>query len=179
MASQCEKCENGTFLEKMNYFPNCFRCERCTKRRKFVTLSFSFHDFCTEIQMKYTVHILLSWFCVDVHSFFLWLLLWQMRWWFHHVHPKITPFVDVGLDTANRILIALHGSVCPWNANEMARKKTLFFFRNDGKVNLEHDQRTPLCPPPAWTNTSDKKSEARLSQNTWNLLSLYFQLVVL
>ncbi|XP_043116329.1 tumor necrosis factor receptor superfamily member 22-like [Puntigrus tetrazona] len=32
MPSQCEKCSNGTYLENMNYFPNCFRCEKCTKR---------------------------------------------------------------------------------------------------------------------------------------------------
>ncbi|XP_016419212.1 tumor necrosis factor receptor superfamily member 1A-like [Sinocyclocheilus rhinocerous] len=31
LSSQCEKCSNGTYLDKMNYFPNCFRCEKCTK----------------------------------------------------------------------------------------------------------------------------------------------------
>ncbi|XP_059364668.1 tumor necrosis factor receptor superfamily member 1A-like [Carassius carassius] len=36
MASQCEKCSEGTYLEKMNYFPNCFRCEKCTKRNAVV-----------------------------------------------------------------------------------------------------------------------------------------------
>lgn len=36
LASQCEKCSDGTFLEKMNYFPNCFRCEKCTKQHAVV-----------------------------------------------------------------------------------------------------------------------------------------------
>ncbi|XP_016337733.1 tumor necrosis factor receptor superfamily member 1A-like isoform X1 [Sinocyclocheilus anshuiensis] len=31
LSSQCEKCSNGTYLDKMNYFPNCFRCDKCTK----------------------------------------------------------------------------------------------------------------------------------------------------
>ncbi len=62
MASQCEKCSDGTFLEKMNYFPNCFRCEKCTKPSKYETVSFSFHDFCNEIQIKYIQYIFC---CVD------------------------------------------------------------------------------------------------------------------
>ncbi|XP_016337735.1 tumor necrosis factor receptor superfamily member 22-like isoform X2 [Sinocyclocheilus anshuiensis] len=34
LSSQCEKCSNGTYLDKMNYFPNCFRCDKCTKPSK-------------------------------------------------------------------------------------------------------------------------------------------------
>ncbi|XP_077065074.1 tumor necrosis factor receptor superfamily member 1A [Siphateles boraxobius] len=29
--SECEKCENGTYLETSNYTPNCFRCQNCKK----------------------------------------------------------------------------------------------------------------------------------------------------
>ncbi|XP_056619050.1 tumor necrosis factor receptor superfamily member 1A-like [Triplophysa dalaica] len=29
--SICEKCTEGTYQDKMNYFPNCFRCQKCIK----------------------------------------------------------------------------------------------------------------------------------------------------
>ncbi|XP_067305250.1 tumor necrosis factor receptor superfamily member 1A-like isoform X6 [Pseudorasbora parva] len=37
MQSQCEKCSDGTYQDSMNYFPNCFRCQKCSKRHAVVT----------------------------------------------------------------------------------------------------------------------------------------------
>ncbi|XP_056331970.1 tumor necrosis factor receptor superfamily member 1A [Danio aesculapii] len=31
MRSECEKCDEGTYLEQANYYPNCFRCQECKK----------------------------------------------------------------------------------------------------------------------------------------------------
>lgn len=31
--SECVKCSDGTYQDSMNYFPNCFRCQKCTKRK--------------------------------------------------------------------------------------------------------------------------------------------------
>ncbi|XP_051574991.1 tumor necrosis factor receptor superfamily member 14-like isoform X2 [Myxocyprinus asiaticus] len=37
--SQCKKCTEGTYQNKMNYFPNCFRCQKCNKRKHAVIIS--------------------------------------------------------------------------------------------------------------------------------------------
>ncbi|XP_048009897.1 tumor necrosis factor receptor superfamily member 4-like [Megalobrama amblycephala] len=34
--SECVKCSDGTYQDSMNYFPNCFRCQKCTKRHAVV-----------------------------------------------------------------------------------------------------------------------------------------------
>ncbi|XP_039550381.1 tumor necrosis factor receptor superfamily member 14-like [Pimephales promelas] len=34
--SECEKCSDGTYQDNMNYFPNCFRCQKCSKRHAVV-----------------------------------------------------------------------------------------------------------------------------------------------
>lgn len=39
MSTQCAKCSEGTYQDKMNYFPNCFRCQECTKRSHAVMIS--------------------------------------------------------------------------------------------------------------------------------------------
>lgn len=32
--SKCEICKEGTYQHKMNYFPNCFRCQKCIKHSR-------------------------------------------------------------------------------------------------------------------------------------------------
>ncbi|XP_051999646.1 tumor necrosis factor receptor superfamily member 1A-like [Xyrauchen texanus] len=39
MKTTCEKCTNGTYQDNMNYFPNCFRCMKCSKRKHAVVIS--------------------------------------------------------------------------------------------------------------------------------------------
>ncbi|XP_051577856.1 tumor necrosis factor receptor superfamily member 1A-like [Myxocyprinus asiaticus] len=39
MTSTCEICTEGTYQDKMNYFPNCFRCQKCNKRKHAVVIS--------------------------------------------------------------------------------------------------------------------------------------------
>ncbi|KAK9960569.1 hypothetical protein ABG768_008418 [Culter alburnus] len=34
--SECVKCSDGMYQDSMNYFPNCFRCQKCTKRHAVV-----------------------------------------------------------------------------------------------------------------------------------------------
>ncbi|XP_076844584.1 tumor necrosis factor receptor superfamily member 1A [Brachyhypopomus gauderio] len=35
LRSQCEKCSNGTFQDKTNYFENCFRCSKCKTKNSY------------------------------------------------------------------------------------------------------------------------------------------------
>uniref|UniRef100_A0A8C2JMQ5 Tumor necrosis factor receptor superfamily, member 1a n=1 Tax=Cyprinus carpio TaxID=7962 RepID=A0A8C2JMQ5_CYPCA len=35
--SECEKCEPGTFLDRLNYNDNCFRCKECNKPHSYET----------------------------------------------------------------------------------------------------------------------------------------------
>ncbi|XP_062848327.1 tumor necrosis factor receptor superfamily member 1A [Trichomycterus rosablanca] len=45
--SQCDKCRNGTYMDGINYYRNCFRCQKCNKQNAVERMPCS-HDQNTE-----------------------------------------------------------------------------------------------------------------------------------
>ncbi|CAM4698168.1 unnamed protein product [Leuciscus chuanchicus] len=70
MQSECEKCSNGTFQDSMNYFPNCFRCQKCNKRklhvRGTVTMSSTDHVGLTHCKFLLVFAVLMDLFGVSI-----------------------------------------------------------------------------------------------------------------
>ncbi|TRY86484.1 hypothetical protein DNTS_001105 [Danionella cerebrum] len=66
--TECEKCSEGTYQEKVNYYPNCFRCKECSSRHHMEVVSpcsYQNNTVCG-CQMGYRKKILdgITWTCV-------------------------------------------------------------------------------------------------------------------